>query len=209
MYHQINMCQHNFVNVRNTYEACVNCGVMRKILVLDTFCIHASPLGRNYDRLQRFTTKLDRLLGMGSMPKYEDPVWKVLENATMTNPADVRTVLRNSRLVHKHYDCVKPFCDMFTTFRCPPVDVLGARNALVRRFKFVKSLWGMRDGFFSYDWLLRKFLEDMNSPLVVYLKKPTNKRREQKYQKWMKEIIAEDDGRTWNRNFVDDRSQSG
>ena len=182
---------------------------MERVLFLDKFCVHASPLGRSYDRLQRFVTKLDRLLGIGSMPRATDPVWAVLNNAEMHTPQDVRDTLRQTKLVNKHYDCVKPFCDAFTSFTCEPFNLLKTKEDLVRKFKMIKSLWGSREGFFSYDWLLRKFLEEYNSPLVAYLKKPTNKRREQKYQNMMKQIIVVSDDKTLNHNSVIAHSLNG
>ena len=66
----------------------------------------------------------------------------------------------------------------------------------------------MKDGFFSYDWLLRLFLEEMKSPLVCYLKKPTNKRREQKYRKMLYDLIPEDEYKTLSQSSEEPHLQN-
>ena len=193
------MCSHCFV-VTKGRQCCTYCGISEQVLTLDRFSPHASPLGRQYDRFARFQMKIDKLLGMGGLPRYDDPVWKVLEKADMKTPQDVRSTLRQSGLTCKHYDCVRTFCDYFTPFYCDPVNTLDTKHHLERRFVDVKARWGMKDGFFSYDWLLRLFLEEMKSPLVCYLKKPTNRRREQKYRKMLHDLIPEDEYKTLSRS---------
>ena len=179
------MCEHSFVSHRQI-RCCVRCGLSQRFLRLDSYSPHASPLGRSYDRFQRFLTKIDRLLGIGSVPKPEDPVWHYLTAQTMRGPGDVRRALRRSGLIHKHYDCVRAFTDAFTSFRCGAVNTLRTKAMLEQKFRFVKVRWGLRDGFFSYDWLIRKFLEEGASPLTAYLKRPTNKKRELKYRHMMR-----------------------
>ena len=203
-------CDHTFVTLPSTFQCCTLCGVMEPTLALDTYCSHAGPIGRSYDRFVRFQTKIDRLLGIGTVPRHTDPVWAVLEKATMQDPTDVRETLRQSRVVNKHYDCVKIFTDHFTDYRCPRFQVLATKRTLEAMFRDVKNRWGSRDGFFSYDWLLRKFLECMDSPLLVYLKKPTNKRREQKYCSMIRKIYPTvgDDYKMWNHMIAADHSQS-
>ena len=86
----------------------------------------------------------------------------------------------------KHYDCIRSFTDIFTTYRVEKYNQLMTREHLIRQFNVLHQKWGrlkqVNKPWFSYDWLLRKFLEAMNHPLVAYLKPPTAKRREEKYQ---------------------------
>ena len=201
------MCDHRFVLMKG-WQCCSLCGISERVLALDRFCAHASPLGRQYDRFTRFQMKIDKLLGMGALPRADDPVWKVLEKADMKTPNDVRETLRHSGLTCKHYDCVRTFTDHFTPFRCGPLNLLQTKEHLERRFRDIKARWGGREGFFSYDWLVRMFLEEMESPLVCYLKKPTNKRREQRYRKMLHELRPEDACKTSSHNSEECHSQS-
>ena len=199
-------CEHVFVH-HNQMKFCRHCGLSKSFIKLDKYSPHASPLGRHYDRFHRFQTKIDRLLGIGSYPPADDPVWDILRQGKMESPTDVRNVLRHSKLFNKHYDCVRRFTDVFTTFTTS-IDVLKTKESLEHKFKLIKSLWGIREGFFSYDWLLRKFLEEMKSPLVQYLKKPTNRRRERKYTKMMDFIRHDNVNKTYCQSLIEARSQS-
>jgi hypothetical protein len=189
------MCDHTWLDTGHTMVCC-NCGVERQVLVLNVWNKFSAPLNRQYDRVGRFKTKVDKLLGTHRGPRYSDPVWTELEQArrkgdrgTMGSPDDVRRVIRKSKLKTKHYDCVRIFCDVFTTFRLTPLylkqNTERTREQLMHMFGEIHHVWlgcnDTSDGFFSYDFLLRFFLERMNSPLVVYLKPKTNKRRLQKY----------------------------
>ena len=189
-------------------NVCVLCGVCtHSALRMDTYSPHASPLGRNYDRFARFQGKVDKLLGIGTVPKATDPVWTALEKAGgMKTPHDVRRVLRRCRVNNKHYDCIKTFCDVFTPFRCNAFHTLKTKEFLEMKFKDIQSRWREKtNNFFSYNWLLRKFLESYDSPLVAYLKPPTNKRREKRYIKMLQKLFtAANDCKTSNRMPVTD-----
>ena len=173
------MCEHNWLHIPGM-QVCENCGLQRQLLEMDKFSVHSSPLGRCYDRVGRFQQKIDCLLGRGSIPKSEDPVWKYLEGKTMTGPSDIRLALSKSKLKNKHYDHVRSFTDIFTKFRCDKYNQLETRGILMRKFSRVNRCF-RGTSFFSYGWLTRLFLEEMKSPLLVYLKKPTSKRRAKKY----------------------------
>ena len=169
----------------NCSQVCCLCGKETRILPLDTYNKYSAPLSRNYDRKNRFGVKVCKLLGMHSGPPAHDKVWKMLENHTMESPACVRKTIRNSKLNTKHYDCVRVFCDVFTKFRVRGYDPHVMKKYLESCFAEVHRCWcrvdGVSDSFFSYDFLLRYFLEQIQSPLLVYLKPKTNKRRLKKY----------------------------
>ena len=160
----------------------------------DEFNISSAPLTRNYEREGRFMTKVDKLLGILS-PKYQDPVWSLLSSSKeMSGSQDIRKVLRHSSLKDKHYDCVRTFTLLFTSSSSELKEPQKVRAHLRARFKTIHSRWrGLLAvnpesalGFFSYDWLLRKFLEEGDLPdlngLVRFLKPRTSKRRAKKYQ---------------------------
>ena len=178
------MCEHKWL-VTNCSRVCGMCGVERSVLRLDSWNKYSAPLSRNYDRKHRFSIKVNKLLGIHSGPPYWDAVWKMLEDTgPFHSPASIRTAIRNSRLKTKHYDCLRIFCDAFTTLRTPIETPHRLKNYLESCFHIVHSCWlraQLEDGFFSYDFLLRYFLEQIESPLLVYLKPRTNKRRLHKY----------------------------
>ena len=96
---------------------------------------------------------------------------------------DVRQCIRNSKLKHKHYDSMRVFSDCFTNYRVI-IDSLKTKELLIEKFKLINSRWNAsgEKSFFSYCWLLRKFLTELKSPLTVYLKPPTCRRRASKYK---------------------------
>ena len=177
------MCSHDFFDTGYSL-VCSLCGLERLTLSLDTFCTTSAPIQRSYDRLARFMNKVDKLLGV-VYPREGDPVWAYLENRQLVGPDSVRAALRNSGLRDKHYDCVRVFCDAFTPFRVTAIDHHKTRLELERRFLHVHDKWTQREGFFSYDWLMRRFLEQMHSPLVAYLKPRTSVKRHRKYLKML------------------------
>ena len=89
----------------------------------------------------------------------------------------------------KHYDCLRVFTDAFTAYRCEPYDILRTKEYLLKRFVRVHSDWNrcQFQKFYSYDWLIRRFLEELNHPLLVYLKPRTSKRREKVYIEMFKQ----------------------
>ena len=110
-------------------------------------------------------------------------MWEYLKTKVLYTPTDIRSALRASTLRTKHYDSVRVFCDVFTTFRCRTYDHQSTYTILRNQFKWLHRVWQQSGGehFFSYDWLIRKFLEELDHPLLVYLKPCTSKRRERRY----------------------------
>ena len=184
------MCNCGCLFVYTEYsQICTECGTETECLKLDTYSNNSAPLVRPYERHNRFASKLDKLLGW-SHPTESSEVWKIFKNKKPANPSDVRKILRESKIKMKHYDCVRVFTDAFTKFRCQPYDALQTRNHLIRRFAIVYSEWSksFHEKFFSYDWLMRVFLEEINSPLLVYLKPKTSKRRGKRYKKMLNDL---------------------
>lgn len=179
------MCKHKFA-LTTWSKVCLHCGHTERVLTLDTYNVYSAPIHQGYSRSFRFKNKVDKLLGLNSGPNSEDPIWKYLERnrVAINNPFDVREVIRSSQLKNKHYDCVRIFCDAFTNFRVKTErDSPRIREQLVKSFSEIYSMWCIYDGktFFSYDWILRYLLEKRKSPLVVYLKPRTCKKRNEKY----------------------------
>ena len=177
------MCLHSFLFTGYS-RICRNCGVEQSELHLDKYNACSAPLERGYNRRQRFKTKVTKLLGLHSGPPFKDPIWKHLatHRVTLNTPADCRECLRHAVVKNKHYDSVRTFSDTFTSFRVT-VDQQHTYSEMLTRFDKVFSMWTYynQPSFFSYDWLLRYFLEAIQSPLVVYLKPPTCRTRHDKY----------------------------
>ena len=190
------MCDHQFVQTGWSL-VCVKCGIEKPVVEIDTYNEHSAPLVRHYDRENRFVTKIDRLLGR-IFPKRTDPVWNYLETQTCKNPTEIRLALRKSKIQCKHYDCVSTFTRVFTKFRPEPFDEYVTREYLIKTFQNLHDKWSSccadEPSFFSYDWLIRVFLEQIKSPLIVYLKPATSKRRHDKYTALLKRV--QDDDRT-------------
>ena len=163
------------------------------MLKVDEFNINSAPLQRKYDRFARFMLKVDKLLGSVS-PARKDPVWKYLESNTLEDPESIRVALRKSPLTVKHYDAVRSFCDTFTDFKCQQYNPHKTREYLRISFQQIHADWRAAElpTFFSYDWLIRYLLQKTNSPLLVYLKPKTSKRRAKKYSVMITQLLARD-----------------
>ena len=188
------MCEH-FLTLWTGYSTvCTQCGVENMSVELDNFSSSCSVLNNGYDRVQRFSLKVNKLLGLHNGPRVNDPVWKYLEShqSHLKTPVDIRHYLQLSKLRCEHYDSLRTFCDIFTSFKVG-VDLYRTQSYLVDMFKCLNGKWKMLDesSFFSYCWLLRYLLEQIESPLVVYLKPPTCKRRSQKYLTFLDRLFKQ------------------
>ena len=173
---------------------CVNCGTTTRSLGLDKFNLYSAPLQRSYERESRFMTKVDKLLGIIT-PKINDPIWELLSSYTgnLENSTQVRAILRNSTLKDKHYDCVRSFTLIFSTSEPEPeeFDPQLTRTILKNKFRNIHRRWSScSKSFFSYDWLLRRFLTEMESPLLKFLKPKTSKRRSKKYEVMLSKLSS-------------------
>ena len=177
------MCEHKYVYF-SSLKVCIACGITTRELCLDTFNLNSAPLYRGYNRRSRFSLKVRKLLGLHGGPGYDDPVWRWLDSQrlTLNSPFDVRASLRTSPLKNKHYDSMRVFCDVFTDFKTI-LNPDPIKRRLFYKFDRMYAKWNSAqiDKFFSYAWLLRKFLNEIDCPLVCYLKPPTCKRRDAKY----------------------------
>ena len=177
------MCVHQWLHTSYT-RVCRDCGIEHRTIRLDNFNIYSAPLERGYNRRQRYKVKVVKLIGLHSGPNYEDPIWVYLDKhkITLNTPFDVRECLRSSALKNKHYDNVRTFSDAFTDFRTE-YSQCSMKIYLMRSFDNLYAGWCNRseESFFSYAWLLRFFLEAVNSSLTVYLKPRTCNRRHAKY----------------------------
>jgi len=180
-------CKHEFVYT-SWCKTCTLCGLESYHLALDTYNVFSAPLERGYSRVQRFKIKVDKLLAMHSGPNCTDPIWKYLDSRKLflNTPFDVRQCIRRSKLKLKHYDCVRIFTDTFTNFKISThTSTFTQKKFLLQQFEKIHHSWmqgANKNSFFSYDWVLRHFLEKVMSPLVVYLKPKTCRQRDLKYK---------------------------
>jgi hypothetical protein len=207
----ITSCEHAWLSTNHT-EVCSNCGREKRILSLDSYNKWSAPLARTYDRKSRFSVKVEKLLGIHSGPPVHDDMWLLLKTCTLTTPDSIRKSIRHSKLNTKHYDCVRIFTDVFTEFRVAGYNTHDMKNYLEKCFAVVHRCWCrsqcVKESFFSYDFLLRYFLEQIASPLLVYLKPRTNKRRLRKYMNKLTVIQFPGVCKTYYQNFVTDRFQN-
>ena len=177
------MCEHEYVFF-SCLKVCTACGITERVLCLDTFNLNSAPLYRGYNRRARFSLKVRKLLGLHGGPSYEDPVWTYLnrQRLTLNSPFDVRAALRTSSLKNKHYDSLRSFCDIFTDLRTH-LNPEHIKRILFFKFDRMYAKWNSstETKFFSYAWILRRFLNEIDCPLVCYLKPPTCRRRDAKY----------------------------
>lgn len=209
------MCQHHFIHTTHT-RVCDKCGVETTVLRLDTFNVFSAPLCKGYQRAVRFRQKIDKLLYLQNAPALKCPVWKYLESQKeLSTPGDVRRSLRTYTGKNKHYDCIRLFTRVFTPFRVSLKRSPDRLNALLTQlFSSIIRLWNrhnmMRDmPFFSYDFLLRNFLEKLESPLVVFCKPVTCHKRHVRNNERLKLISILDDDEKYYQSFVVDRFQNG
>ena len=188
------MCLHKWLYTSCT-KVCRECGLEHSMLRLDVYNVNSAPLERGYNRRQRYRTKVDKLLGLHSGPHCDDGIWLFLDKhrLTLNTPFDIRECLRSSSLKNKHYDSVRTFSDAFTTYRVEP-NQIEEKRFLMRSFDELYTGWStcFKDSFFSYAWLLRYFLEKIDSKLTVYLKPRTCKRRNAKYLRKIELIRSRD-----------------
>ena len=173
------MCKHRFLFSSHS-KICVSCGLENFVLNLDTWNKYSAPLCKGYERTVRFRQKTDKLLYLRNPPPFESPLWEHLKQQVLTCPQDVRDALRRFQGKNKHYDSVRLFTRGFTPFRVTLVhESIWLDKRLERLFGCVLRYWRMRNEtpFFSYDFLLRLFLTICKSPLVVYCKPITCKKR--------------------------------
>ena len=180
------MCDHKYV-CTSWKKTCTECGVETYFLTLDTYSMFSAPLERGYSRAQRFRIKVDKLLKLHSGPHCCDPIWTYLESRKLflNGPFDVRQCIRSSKLKLKHYDCVRIFTNAFTSYKVKLHKTPHLlKEILVGKFEELYYSWLKTNSqsFFSYDWVLRYFLSELNSPLVVYLKPKTCGKRDKKYR---------------------------
>ena len=194
------MCVHQWLHTSCT-KVCRVCGVEFKMMHLDTFNINSAPLERGYNRRQRYKVKVDKLMGLHSGPRSDDPVWAHLDKhkLTLNTPFDVRECLRSSSLKNKYYDNIRAFSDAFTEFHIAHSQC-DVKSYLMKSFDNMYCGWCNRseESFFSYAWLLRYYLEGIKSELVVYLKPRTCNRRHAIYLSKMNSILSRCNGGTQN-----------
>ena len=200
------MCQHRFIHTGYS-QICEDCGVENAILRIDTWNKFSAPLVRNYDRINRFRTKVDKICAIHSGPNCKDPVWGYLNKFKLYSPACIRYRLHRSKLNNKHYDCLRIFCDVFTSVRVNITDIHLLKKILIDRFHVIHHQWILsgEESFFSYDYLLRIMLEEMRCPLLIYLKPKTNRRRMRKYQTKLRAIQSRSENKRMNQSSVKTR----
>jgi hypothetical protein len=194
------MCEHVFIHTSHT-RVCGICGVEKSVLRLDTYNVFSAPLCKGYQRVVRFRQKLDKLIFLQNAPPVKCPIWKYLESQKdLTGPCDVRRVLRTYKGKNKHYDCIRLFTRVFTPFRVRmKMRADRLKEIMTVFFSSIIRLWGRYNvhtemSFFSYDFLLRCFLERLDSPLTAFCKPVTCQKRHIRNNERLRLILAADGG---------------
>ena len=202
------MCKCNSYFIETSYSViCSKCGSEKPHLKMDTyFNMCSAPLQMGYDRSLRWRNKIDKMVGFNNGPRWNDPVWKYLEQNRnlIKQPQDICDCLRKSNLKNKHYDSIRVFSTVFTNIRVC-VDALLIREQLNKLFKYIHYRWVVTQnsaGFFSYNWLLHFCLVLLESPLIIYLKPPTCKKRSDKYLEKLGSILPLKNDETMNRDTI-------
>ena len=174
----------------------MECGEQQAKLCLDRYNTHSTIVSTCYDRKSRFKTLVDRMILCQNGPSGSDPVWKFLHNKKdLKTPHEVFRTLQKSKLKVKHYDCIHIFTRCFTSFKADTDRINETYHYLLNSFDRVFHLWRYSDApiFFSYLWLLRYFLENIDSPFVVFLKPRTSPIRHTKYIDLLKSIQSQNE----------------
>ena len=208
------MCKHHFIHTSCT-RVCVECGVEQVFLELDRYSAYSAPLNKGYQREVRFRQKIDKLISLQNAPPAKCPVWEHLKSRdSLKTPQDIRKALRTYKQKNKHYDCIRLFTRVFTPFRVHlKQNAVYLNQHLTRSFAEVLRLWSKYNiqntmPFFSYDYLLRYFLERLNCRLLVFCKPVTCQKRHTRNNERMKTILTLDDDETYCQTTVATRFPS-
>ena len=208
------MCKHHFIHTPCT-RVCVECGVEQVFLELDRYSAYSAPLNKGYQREVRFRQKIDKLISLQNAPPAKCPVWEYLKSRdSLKTPQDIRKALRTYKEKNKHYDCIRLFTRVFTPFRVHlKQSAVYLNQSLTRSFAEVLRLWSKYNihntmPFFSYDYLLRYFLERLNCKLLVFCKPVTCQKRHTRNNERMKTILALNDDETYCQMTAANHSQS-
>jgi len=148
-----------------------------------------------YSRTCRFKDLVRKLLGLEVGPKTTDPVWGILEeHSPYNNTDDILRVLKRSKLTNKFYCSLHVFSKLFLKeYAAPPFspcELAQLQTVLLKWFEETLLLWNQcgMTGFFSYSWLIEKFLECLAvTAFSPYLKRLMCPNRRDKYvSKWKK-----------------------
>ena len=186
------VCHHMMLSTSHS-QICTKCGEETPLLNLDTYNVFSAPILKSYDRCQRFFIKVDKLLLIHSGPKPTDEIWKALEGNAFKRPSDIRFHLRHkTKLLCKHYDCIRIFSKIFAQFNVKTKRNVHHIKADIQR-SFTQILYGWNKCFFgtlffSTDWLLRRFVERCCPELLVFLKPIPKSNRSLKYVKMLQTI---------------------
>ena len=178
---------------------CIKCGCERIMLANDVYNIHSAPMVGSYNRTLRFRIKCLKLLLIKTGPKIHDNVWHVLEanREFISNPEDIRRVLRTAKLKNKHYDHMHLFSKIFcSNYRLASTDAQEILNIFMKEFDTLYFRWKKiyYEGlFFSSDWLIRKMCNEFTPFLLPFLKPKTSAQRHLKYEKMYLTLFPIDD----------------
>ena len=181
---------------------CRECGVETFIgyttsnQVYSTQCFKALP--QTYSRLARFRDLIRRVFALENGPRSDAPVWEYLkELAPFQSSADILTALKQSSLEHKHYSSVHLFSKVFTNYKEHSFSSTELRTLveiLCHKFETTLQRWNLlnQTSFFSYTWLIEKYLRDFNLTIFLqYVKHLQCPHRREKYEQKMISICGE------------------
>ena len=178
-------------------QVCSECGVETYLGIQPEFDYTFRSLPIPYSRKSRFKDLVRKLLGQEPGPKTTDPVWALLEqNSPYNSTHDIVRVLKRSKLQNKFYCSLHVFSKLFLKKYEPPPytsnELQKLQCVLLQWFEETLMLWNKTasdTGFFSYSWLIEKFLHCLKiSAYSSYLKRLMCPLRRDKYVKKWKTI---------------------
>ena len=156
---------------------CTQCGVETYIGFSPQPIYNVAPLPKGYSRTDRFRVLVKKILGTHQGPPASDDVWVFLtDNKPYGSLQHIVASLKKSKLRIKHYQCAHIFYNIFVPIPehrpFSSKQLSSYENTLCKLFDNALYKWnscfisGTR--FFSYTWLLEKFLLAID--LTFYLK---------------------------------------
>ena len=197
------ICSHKLVVVTDyNTQICTCCGIETQVCIVPQLSYgNSSPLVLGYSRGARFKTILEKLLNPRVYGKANHRVLYELSRLPKNhfkNGFELLKWLAALRIPNKNYQCSHYYYIYVTKPKeyptPPPIVVM---NALEQQFnqienKYLASSQDFRS-FFSYNWILKKLLENNDLDYYIQFVKPIKcKRRLIKYNAMYTKIMNED-----------------
>lgn len=187
-----------FLTDYNT-EVCSSCGLENRIGYsmfepnANVYNTH-TPFLQGYSRQKRFAAMLDCVITPSPSSADNETLKYMLPHKTVKNVNEIFKLLKNHNSKDKRYCSVHLFTRLLCPTYVPPKTVSHeVRKRILNRFKdmeFLHRRFVNHKPFFSYCWLLRKFLSNEGlTQFLPYVKTLKCKRRCKVYEDLYTELI--------------------